>query len=404
MKTVGIIAEYNPFHTGHKYQLDQIRQKLHADYIVIAMSGDFCAAGHSCPFFKACAYQDGFILRRRPGGGAACFCFHSQCRRLCKGAVHLLSGLGVTDVLCFGSESTDTQLFMELARILLREPEPYRQLLTKNLKDGLSFPAARSNALTLYTHNPQLATLLSKPNTILGIEYCKAILSLNSSIHPYALQREGSGYHDTDLSDTFPSASGIRAQLFKEPLACFQDLIPSPSFSIFKKAIEEGLYLKESDLDPLYRYRLLLETPDSLQQYLDMNEDLARRICTCAWEYSTFTEFAAKVKTKNMTQAHAFSVHCFMPCFKSGTLPAIFIMHAFLVFVRPAAQPSIPNKKRGSMPLLSKAADVQLYCCPLQKIICFRKLFLLPTCAQTMLSQKTGQPFIHEYSQPVVVL
>ena len=247
---------------------------------------------------------------------------------------------------------------MELARILLREPEPYRQLLTKNFKDGLSFPAARSNALTLYTHNPQLATLLSKPNTILGIEYCKAILSLKSSIHPYALQREGSGYHDTDLSDTFPSASGIRTQLFKEPLACFQDLIPSPSFSIFKKAIEEGLYLKESDLDPLYRYRLLLETPDSLQQYLDMNEDLARRICTCAWEYSTFTEFAAKVKTKNMTQARIQRalLHALL---QIRHTPSDFHYARILGFKSNASSLLKAVKSNAKIPVITKLADAK---------------------------------------------
>ena len=266
MKTVGIIAEYNPFHTGHKYQLDQIRQKLHADYIVIAMSGDFVQRGTPALFSKhvrtrmALSCGADLVVELPVSVSTA------SAEGFAKGAVHLLSGLGVTDVLCFGSESTDTQLLMELARILLREPEPYRQLLTKNLKDGLSFPAARSNALTLYTHNPQLATLLSKPNTILGIEYCKAILSLKSSIHPYALQREGSGYHDTDLSDTFPSASGIRTRIFKEPLACFQDLIPSPSFSIFKKAIEEGLYLKESDLDPLGNIAHLLNLQPRLKR------------------------------------------------------------------------------------------------------------------------------------------
>ena len=402
MKTVGIIAEYNPFHTGHKYQLDQIRQKLHADYIVIAMSGDFVQRGTPALFPKhvrtrmALSCGADLVVELPVSVSTA------SAEGFAKGAVHLLSGLGVTDVLCFGSESTDTQLLMELARILLREPEPYRQLLTKNLKDGLSFPAARSNALTLYTHNPQLATLLSKPNTILGIEYCKAILSLKSSIHPYALQREGSGYHDTDLSDTFPSASGIRTRIFKEPLACFQDLSPSPSFSIFKKAIEEGLYLKESDLDPLYRYRLLLETPDSLQQYLDMNEDLARRICTCAWEYSTFTEFAAKVKTKNMTQARIQRalLHALL---QIRHTPSDFHYARILGFRKASSSLLSQIKKRGSMPLLSKAADAALLLPPTENNL-FQETVFASNLYQTMLSQKTGQPFIHEYSQPVVVL
>ena len=402
MKTVGIIAEYNPFHTGHKYQLDQIRQMLHADYIVIAMSGDFVQRGTPALFPKhlrtrmALSCGADLVVELPVSVSTA------SAEGFAKGAVRLLSGLGVTDVLCFGSESTDTQLLMELARILLKEPEPYRQLLTESLKEGLSFPAARSNALTLYTHNPQLAALLSKPNTILGLEYCKAILSLKSSIQPYALKREGSGYHDTDLSDTFPSASGIRAQLFKEPLACFQDQIPSPAFSVFKKAIEEGLYLTEGDLDPLYRYRLLLETPASLQQYLDMNEDLARRICTHAWEYSTFTEFAAKIKTKNMTQARIQRalLHTLL---QIRHTPSDFHYARILGFRKSSSSLLSQIKKRGSMPLLSKAADAALLLPPADNAL-FQETVFASNLYQTMLSQKTGQPFIHEYSQPVVIL
>lgn len=402
MKTVGIIAEYNPFHTGHKYQLDQIRQMLHADYIVIAMSGDFVQRGTPALFPKhlrtrmALSCGADLVVELPVSVSTA------SAEGFAKGAVRLLFGLGVTDVLCFGSESTDTQLLMELARILLKEPEPYRQLLTESLKEGLSFPAARSNALTLYTHNPQLAALLSKPNTILGIEYCKAILSLKSSIQPYALKREGSGYHDTDLSDTFPSASGIRTQLFKEPLACFQDQIPSPAFSVFKKAIEEGLYLTESDLDPLYRYRLLLETPDSLQQYLDMSEDLARRICTCAWEYSTFSEFASKVKTKNITQTRIQRalLHALL---QIRHTPSDFHYARILGFRKSSSSLLSQIKKRGSMPLLSKAADAALLLPPADNAL-FQETVFASNLYQTMLSQKTGQPFIHEYSQPVVIL
>ena len=282
---------------------------------------------------------------------------------------------------------------MELARILLEEPEPYRQLLTESLKEGLSFPAARSNALTLYTHNPQLAALLSKPNTILGIEYCKAILSLKSSIQPYALKREGSGYHDTDLSDTFPSASGIRAQLFKEPLTCFQDQIPSPAFSVFKKAIEEGLYLTESDLDPLYRYRLLLETPDSLQQYLDMNEDLARRICTCAWEYSTFTEFASKVKTKNITQTRIQRalLHALL---QIRHTPSDF-HYAHILGFRKASSSLLSQIKKEAPCLFCQKQQMQLCCFPLQIMLCFRRLFLLPICIRPCFHKK---PASHSFT------
>ena len=402
MKTVGIIAEYNPFHTGHKYQLDQIRQMLHADYIVIAMSGDFVQRGTPALFPKhlrtrmALSCGADLVVELPVSVSTA------SAEGFAKGAVHLLSGLGVTDVLCFGSESTDTQLLMELARILVNEPEEYRQLLTQGLKEGLSFPAARSRALSLYTNNPQLSALLLKPNTILGIEYCKALFTLKSPVRPYALKREGSGYHDTDLSDVFPSASGIRARLFRDPATSFQQQIPAPAFSVFKKAIEEGLYLTECDLDLLYRYRLLLETPDSLQQYLDINEDLARRICACAWEYHTFTDFAANIKTKNVTQTRVQRalLHALL---QIRHTPATFHYAHILGFRKDSSSLLSQIKKRGSMPLLSKAADAALLLSDADNAL-FQETVFASNLYQTVLSQKTGQPFIHEYSQPVVIL
>lgn len=132
MKTVGIIAEYNPFHTGHKYQLDQIRQKLHADYIVIAMSGDFVQRGTPALFPKhvrtrmALSCGADLVMELPVSVSTA------SAEGFAKGAVHLLSGLGVTDVLCFGSESTDTQLLMELARIL---PQRTRAIQAASYKE-----------------------------------------------------------------------------------------------------------------------------------------------------------------------------------------------------------------------------------------------------------------------------
>lgn len=148
------------------------------------------------------------------------------------GGVSLLDGLGVVDELCFGSECGDTETLMNIAQILVKEPFEYRKLLQQNLRTGMSFPCARSSALIRYmrekatsVHNTfgvsseHIELILSSPNNILGIEYCKALLRLNSRILPHALLRKGSGYHDTDFSllsdEEFPSASGIRSLMKK---------------------------------------------------------------------------------------------------------------------------------------------------------------------------------------------
>ena len=216
MKVVGIIAEYNPFHKGHEYQIRYAREILGADYIVVAMSGDFVQRGAPALMEKHLRAEMGSSRRRRSDPGNAGTDSNGQCGRICRRWRKLLDGLGVVDELCFGSECGDTETLMNIAQILIKEPFEYRKLLQQNLRTGMSFPAARSSALIRYmrekatsVHNTfgvsseHIELILSSPNNILGIEYCKALLRLNSRILPHALLRKGCGYHDTDFSLLF---------------------------------------------------------------------------------------------------------------------------------------------------------------------------------------------------------
>ena len=212
MKTAGIIAEYNPFHTGHEYQINYIKEKLRTDYVVIAMSGDFVQRGTPALFSKyvraEMALRSGadLVLELPVSISSA------SAELFARGGVQLLDGLGVTDILCFGSECGDTDALMELAKILAEEPEAFQDALRRNLKDGMTFPKARSMALSaVFPESEKYQQLLSSPNNILGIEYCKAILRENSSISPVSIKREGNDYHENTLFENhFPSASAIR--------------------------------------------------------------------------------------------------------------------------------------------------------------------------------------------------
>lgn len=209
MKVVGIIAEYNPFHRGHEYQIRYVRETLGADYVIVAMSGDFVQRG-------APALMEKYLRAEMALLGGADLVLElpiqvstASAEGFAAGGVSLLDGLGCVDELCFGSECGDTEILMETARILVAEPPVYRDFLQKNLRDGMSFPLARSRALTSYVAKSaisdvssgdghfifpeQMDSILSSPNNILGIEYCKALLRQNSSIRPHALLRKGSG-------------------------------------------------------------------------------------------------------------------------------------------------------------------------------------------------------------------
>lgn len=207
MKVTGIIAEYNPFHKGHKYQIDYCKKKLNSDYVIVAMSGDYVQRGTPALLPKhvraemALRCGADLVLEMPVSVSTA------SAEAFAMGGVSMLDGLHIVDSLCFGSEYGEVSALMELAEILVEEPEEYRQLLKEFLSNGLSFPSARCQALTEYFKNPhnftgddfdgvltpllnQIVQILNSPNNILGIEYCKALLRLKSNIKPVTLKRQ----------------------------------------------------------------------------------------------------------------------------------------------------------------------------------------------------------------------
>ena len=167
IKTAGIIAEYNPFHNGHHYQIEQVRRQTGADYVIAVMSGDFVQRGEPAIFDKYT--RTNMALR----GGAdlvvelPTLFATSSAEDFSACGVALLEKLG-TDILCFGSESGNLELLQKAADILVAEPEGWSILLQKYLKQGESYPSARSKACAEYTREPELSELLSSPNNILA--------------------------------------------------------------------------------------------------------------------------------------------------------------------------------------------------------------------------------------------
>ena len=177
MKVVGIIAEYNPFHRGHEYQIRYARETLGADYVIVAMSGDFVQRGAPALMPKHLRAEMALL------GGADLVLelpvqvSTASAEGFAAGGVSLLDGLGIVDELCFGSECGDTEILMETARILVAEPPVYRDFLQKNLRDGMSFPLARSRALTSYVAKSAISDVSSGDGHFIFPEQMDSILS-----------------------------------------------------------------------------------------------------------------------------------------------------------------------------------------------------------------------------------
>lgn len=207
MKIVGLITEYNPFHAGHLYHMQQARELTGADYCVVLMSGSFVQRGEPAIFDKYLRTKTALLAGADLVLEIPAAFSTASAHEFAAYGVALLSAIGV-DAVVFGSECGQIEILKQAAYALNHESAEFQERLRKGLKAGLTYPQARAKALEM---EDTWASVLSSPNNILGIEYLRAAEDLHSPMEFYTISREGSGYHEDALSEAkFPSASAIR--------------------------------------------------------------------------------------------------------------------------------------------------------------------------------------------------
>ena len=227
MKTVGIICEYNPFHLGHQKQIHLIRAKFGGDTaIVCLMSGNFVQRGAPAIFHKslrsrAAVLAGADLVLELPVTYAL-----SSAEGFARGGVEILGKF--CDFLCFGCETGDSGSLMTTAKALLAEE--FKPLLRAELDKGLSFPAARTAALEAMGMD---AEILRRPNDILAVEYCKAILTTGTAMKPFPIVREGSYHAETPDAEN-PSATALRRQILTQEN--WQSYVPETVRDVFENA------------------------------------------------------------------------------------------------------------------------------------------------------------------------
>lgn len=404
----GIIAEYNPFHNGHAYQLEQARLLTGCDFLVVVMSGDYVQRGAPAVFDKytrarmalACGAD---LVLELP---VACSCASAEF--FASGAVSLLDGLGCVDFLCFGSESGDLQSLMEPARILAKESPVFQEALRRGLSLGLSFPAARKEAFRACASNPDILDL---PNNILGIEYLKALLQRESIIKPVTIKRKGQGYHDTLLDSGFASASGIRRFLKQEEaplsaLPALKESLPDPVMEVLKDTLAHTLPVWDEDFSMLLRYELLRQSASDLTRYADISPDLGRRLKNCADKFSSFSEFVALVKTKDVTYTRITRAlfHILLNLTGEDTRNSVAMPYARILGFRKDHSRILGLLKENSrIPIIPKAADYKTYLTPdLQPL--FEKDLFAANLYETIAAAKQKRAFLHDLKRSPVIL
>ncbi|MEN8075473.1 nucleotidyltransferase [Clostridioides difficile] len=302
MNITGIITEYNPFHNGHLYHLTEARKNTNADGIICIMSGNFVQRGGPAIIDKwkrtEMALNNGVdLIIELPTFYAV-----SSAEFFAKGAVSILNSLGIVDNIFFGSECGDINKLIEISQVLVNEDCTYKSILKKNLDKGLTFAKARENSLIEYLNNDEINDILLSSNNILGIEYVKSILKLNSSIKPMTLKREGSKYNDRELSSSFSSATSIREALKNNnSIENLVNLIPNESYKIFSKLQEDQYsFVFDEDMFKFIKYKIQTNCINFNNLY-EITEGLDNKIMKEINNSNTYDEFILNIKSKRYT-------------------------------------------------------------------------------------------------------
>lgn len=367
MKVNGIIAEYNPFHNGHKYQLTESLRCTKAQYTVVVMSGSFVQRGAPAMVNKfkraEMALLNGAdLVLELPAIYAT-----ASAEYFATGAAVLLDRLGVVTHLCFGSECGDAKLLRQIAEILLDEPKAFTKSLKQYLREGLSYPNARTEALIQnYPFLNQYKNVFSSPNNILGIEYIKAILKNESSLEPVTVLRTGAGYHSRLPEDDQCSALAIRQALYAGADAAFlKNSMPSDAAAVLTEQLKSTGPIRSNDFSDILYYKLIMEKSSGYEKYLDVSSDLSDRILSHLDDYKSFDSFCDLLKTKEMTYTRISRclLHIMLNIKKTDMEKAkdtgIVPYARVLGFKKSSSTLLTKIKEQTDIPLVTKLADAE---------------------------------------------
>ena len=416
MKVTGIIAEYNPFHKGHAYHIQKAKELTGADYIIVVMSGDFTQRGMP-------AILDKYTRARMALACGADLVLELPVRFACAsaeffagGAVSLLDRLGVVDSLCFGSECGDAGRLQKAASVLAEAEasESFRNTLREGIRNGLSFPAARAKALE--TQENGIGELFTLPNNILGIEYCRALLHLNSPVRPVTVLRKGAGYHEEALHDEqneapgYSSAFSIRQALQQSgSFDTVRGSLPEETLEIWEYCLKNSGIVSEKDFSPLLRYRLLMEAENGFSSYADVTPDFSDRLKKNLDQFTGWHDFCLLQNSRDMTYTRISRCLCHILLGLSQEKQEESKHMAFASYARPlgfrrSVAPLLQAvKQNSSIPFLSKLADARQFLSPFAASL-LEEDIKASHIYQTVVSGKYEKPFLNEYRRQIPIL
>lgn len=382
MKIVGLITEYNPFHAGHLYHMQQARELTGADYCVVLMSGSFVQRGEPAIFDKYLRTKTALLAGADLVLEIPAAFSTASAHEFAAYGVALLSAIGV-DAVVFGSECGQIEILKQAAYALNHESAEFQERLRKGLKAGLTYPQARAKALgetqaggtrvenvedfhanTDVSNSHIWSSILNSPNNILGIEYLRAAEDLHSPMEFYTISREGSGYHEDTLADAnFPSASAIRG-IIRNSLSKDKDLLDilaSHLPAVTHPAYTGAVPVFVDDFSGLLNATVLqMQATFSIA---DLSPELAARLTKPPYFPLSFEERIQALKTRQLTYTRVSRalLHLVLGMREediSRWKDEGYALYARILGFRRQSSPLLSClHKKSSIPLITKMAD-----------------------------------------------
>ena len=352
MKIAGVIAEYNPFHSGHEWHLAETRRRTGCDFVVVCMAGSYVQRGEAACLSKWARAEAAL----RCGADAvfelpALFAVRSA-DAFARGGVGVLDGLGV-DALSFGCETTRLQTIEALAELREHEPEALSDAVRRGLAEGKSHARARGEAVAAMLGMEPEA--LNAPNLVLAAEYVRQLRRRSSAMEIAVVPRAGD-YHDADVRAPFASATAVRAALAESRKVEALAAVPEAAREILSRA--GSMHAP----DDLLLWRLRQTSEAELSALPGVAEGLERRILRCASGASTREELLDALKCKRYTRARLSRI---LACALLGLTNALAERHpepeyARLMGMRRDARPLLSElKRRAKLPIVSDPVRLQ---------------------------------------------
>lgn len=299
MNITGIVAEYNPFHKGHEYQLNKAREKSKCEGIAVVMSGNYVQRGEPAIIDKykraeAAIYGGADLVIELPMPYS---CQNAELFAL--GAISELKKLSIS-TLSFGCENDDTKLLVEIAKTQINN-KMYNQIFKKEISKGISYPTAVTNALK-HLLGKKIDNIIKSPNNILGIEYIKSCIKINLNCEIFPIKRIGKGYNDLNINGYYDSASAIRRSILMDKKKIDLNSLTDISIEALHKFYEMygGFNSLDNYLNYIY-YKILILGLDGLNNIYEVSEGLNNKIYSNVLKYVTVDDFIKSLKSKRYT-------------------------------------------------------------------------------------------------------